>query len=217
MKYEIFKWIIPVPLVAAVVSATVSLVIAYFTIKITKGNIKKQIRVGRLEEISEILLFFTLHYPMFKSLYDSEENATRFPTLLNDYMTKLKEVDSILTLRDVQSKLARFHVLIDSYLPDKSFKSDAWCIYDLIDKITVHGYERYNAGTKAAYSDGYPSEISFKKTCEEIQKDVIKEMELGFSGADWKELKIYRDTKFKEKLEKNYIDMIARYIKHENR
>lgn len=190
---EIFK--IGVPVVAAI-SSIISIIIV-------KRNLKKQLRISKLEELIELVKFLSQNYYVIFYLYKA---ADRYFVTNGDedaseaYSQHISRVREYLNYDKVIAKLTRVDVLANSYLPNAKLKYEILCLYDLIWNISDDAYGLSFTRQYENFKDGYPEIQTVNKVCANIEKDLIEEMGLGYKGINGDNFKSYRDTIFKPRL-----------------
>lgn len=174
-------------------------------IVISIKNVKKQIRVGKLEEMLEILNIYRHNYNA-AVLYTNElKNSETYIdgkfsnqqwTIIN---RNLDEYLSYIPENTLQSQTSRLYVLANLYLPNSDLKLKIISINQLYSDVFYTLYYKCLSRLKEKYEGRFPEINFFLQTINEIEKEVAKEMNLGFSTITFKEYESYFEKKFKKK------------------
>ncbi|KIC61727.1 hypothetical protein [Chryseobacterium taiwanense] len=185
-----------------------AILMSIITIIITKKNLKKQLRLSKLEEILEITFFLKGYYAsvfraftfMKRGVYEStEENETQSLLEAKKYKDNLIE---IMTREIVIDKISRLKILSNAYLSN-SIKGGNL-------KIRIHVIsDLYYNMYMFVYSEGYAMKIEsnaiiphlheMESFVNKIEQDIIKEMKLGYKSID----NNLKEKYFKEQFEKD--------------
>lgn len=190
--------------------SSIAVVVSITTIYITKQNLKKQLRLGKLEEMLEILYYLNGYYRslyalfneierLIKSLEDSNEFPTDFRDINKYRMGFIEKVNRELII----GKISRLKVLSNAYL--KNSKK----IGGLKERIhTISGvyYEMYifiylQGETIKKSNAVIPTLDQMQNYMNNIEGDLIIEMSLGYRRIDGKRQVKYFETQFKKDIE----------------
>lgn len=190
-----------------IILSLAAVIISVISIKNDNTNLKKELRISKIEELIELIINIKYDYDSIYTLYlysKSIREATGVNTIKANeiYKKYLGHLEDSLPYLEATKTATRLQILANSYLPNNKLKKDIYCVYDLFWKITADAYKRNSVGTQTAYPEGCPNYITFSKICDVIERDLIVEMGLGYEGAEWDDLKEYRNNNFKKKLSK---------------
>ena len=132
MKVDFYK---AIPIVFSSIAISISIATIYFT----RQNLKKQLRLGKLEEILEILLFLDAYYKgLFLLFIDTEEkvklleNGKKLPEYLEKLASNKESYTDMFSFETLIKQVSRLNVLSKAYLPNKkNLKSKALTIADI--------------------------------------------------------------------------------------
>lgn len=200
MEIDFYKII---PIVFSSIAITISIATIYFT----RQNLKKQLRLGKLEEILEILLFLDAYYRGLFMLYkDTEDKVEHFehgkeiPKYLEELSRNKESYTKIFNYETLINKVSRLNVLSKAYLPNqKNLKSKALTIADIY--FAMYSYVKFDGklSTKTAYTV-IPKPTEMKVLISELQDQVIFEMNLGYKNIDGNEHYKYYKNQFQKDL-----------------
>jgi len=182
----------------------VAICISLATIFVTRTNLKRQLRLGKLEEILEIIHFMKGYYPDLHRVFIGIERSIQELTKSNIISDNLKE--AIKYQKGFIETITKEDLTSNAYLPNHKR------IDNLKNRIHTAGIVYYHMYVFICL-DGDPSII--KKTKDaiipnpkdflgfltDLEKDIIKEMKLGYERMDEKSQAEYFATKFKKDLE----------------
>ncbi len=185
------------------VIAGLAVVISLYTIYITNKNLKKEIRINKIEELLEILITLKLDYHSIFMVYQlmvtyRKSEGSMILKVSDEHKKKLEKLEEKLSYEQLTKAITRFQILSNSYLPNGDLKNDIYCIYDLFWKIVEDAYNRNGVPTSTAYPEGCPNPNVVNVICEDIERKLIEEMGLGYKGAKWDVLREHRNKKFKK-------------------
>jgi len=187
--------------------SSIAIIISIATIFITKQNLKRQLRLGKLEEILEILLFLESHYRgLFFLFKDTEhkvelpKNQRELPKYLHNLFTYKESFTKLFDYETLINKISRLNVLSKAYLPNKkNLKNKALTIADVY--FTMYTYVNFdgNFQTKKAYSV-IPKPTEFKALISQLSDEIIFEMNLGYKNIGGREYYKYYKNQFQKDL-----------------
>jgi len=166
--------------VATAVGPILAVVVAMIAVHHTNKNSKQQIIVGKLEELFEIILTLSRHYPTFKLLFplvkqiinqSNDEMRT-----YDEYKVMLDEEISETDRREILINLSRVEVLAKCYTKGKLQEEILkWgnLMYSFADFV-------FNAGgLQEAYLDkGFPTFTEFTRQLEDLKKEIIVQIQI---------------------------------------
>lgn len=193
----------------AIVLSFFSLLVSGSSFIFSKVNARRQIRIGKLEEILEGLLFIRENYSKLKSIYEIERKI-KSPEVLRtglETMTwqieKKSMISEFLKVNDsdkFKAKVTRLAVLSNSYLPNEKdgIKYMILSILNLSENLlqsTV--FDNYDIVLKSYKT--FPEPLIFSYYIGRIEKILIKEMGLGYNSLEMEKLVAYK-SRFKSDL-----------------
>ena len=187
------------------VFSSIAIAISIATIYFTRQNLKRQLRLSKLEEILEILLFLDAYYRgLFILFKDTEqkveflENRKELPEYLKQLSSNRESFIEMFDMKTLTNRVSRLNVLSKAYLPNKkNLKSKALTIADVY--FAMYSYVKFdgNLSTKAAYTI-IPNPIEMKVLISELQDQIIFEMKLGYKNIGGNEHYKYYKSQFQE-------------------
>lgn len=196
---------LPLPIVAALTSAIISAIVAFITIRITKNNVKKQIRVSKLEEILEILTFYTGYYnALFWLTTDTEKILKTVPYPKDEaerLQKKIKSFAEHIGEDTFQKKHSRLVVLANSYIPNSlkgaKLKTKVLGLSDMIMNMYMMMIRFDNVAMKIHYKEGYAKPGNMQRFVRQLEDELIIEMDLGHRGIKAEVMREYLSGQFK--------------------
>jgi|GEM_PF-2467806 len=188
----------------------IAIAVSLYAINQSTKLTRKQVLVGKLEEICESINSLQMEYTNFYDMYtllekiqNSSNNLVWLRTQLNQELQKI-ELDSYIY------KLSRLNVLVNAYLGDKTNKSKTDKISEqkALKFKTIGFIELYNAlilvlkfqdlkMKEHNFIEPFPTTESISKLVKELNNSIISLM--GY-GGDSEGYILYRNTIFKEDL-----------------
>jgi len=200
MEVDFYKTI---PIVFSSIAIAISIATIYFT----RQNLKRQLRLGKLEEILEILLFLDAYYRgLFMLFKDTEqkvellEQRKELPGYLEQLSSNRESFTEMFDMKTLISKVSRLNVLSKAYLPNKkNLKSKALTIADVYFAMYYYVKSDGNLSSKTAYTI-IPNPIEMKALISELQDQIIFEMKLGYKNIGGNEHYKYYKGQFQKDL-----------------
>ncbi|WP_180904195.1 hypothetical protein, partial [Flavobacterium chungangense] len=166
-----------------------------------------QLRLGKLEEILEILQFLDSYYRgLFMLFKDTEEktehiqNQKKMPAYLEELSKNKESFTEIFDMKTLINKVSRLNVLSKAYLPNKkNLKSKALTIADVYFAMYYHVKSDGNLRTKKTYTI-IPKPIEMKCIISELVDQIIFEMKLGYKNIGGNEHYKYYKNQFQRDL-----------------
>ncbi|MBN9284835.1 MULTISPECIES: hypothetical protein [unclassified Flavobacterium] len=185
----------------------IAIFISIATIFITRQNLKRQLRLAKLEEILEILLFLESYYRglflLFKDIEQKVElleNRKESPKYLNDSSTYKKSFTKLFDYETLINKISRLNVLAKAYLPNKkNLKNKALTIADVYFAMYTYVNFDGNLRTKSAYNI-IPKPTEMKALISQLSDQIIFEMKLGYKNTGDREYYKYYKSQFQKDL-----------------
>jgi hypothetical protein len=200
MKLDISK---AIPLCISLIAIAISIA----TIIMTRRNLKKQLRLAKLEEIVETLNFFYGYYIALFWLYHDTKNAIK-DNLNSDnpkVLDLLKRKDIFfndVNRENTVNKISRLRVLSNSYLDNsKNLKSRIFAVADVYYKMYMFSQ---TSGSFSRFDEEsvIPKPGEMKRFLLKIEDDLILEMNLGYKGLNRTAHENYLKSEFRKELEK---------------
>lgn len=185
-----------------------AIVISIVTIIITRRNLKKQLRLGKLEEILEILHFLNGYYnSLFRLFTDTDDRITILISgeTLPEYLQELpKYRQGFIETIDKEStttKISRLKILSNAYLSNsKNLKNKIHTISDIYYAMYMFIYT--NGEMPRKEKDAIiPRRGQMEKFIQTLENDIIAEMNLGYKNIDQKSKSEYYKNQFQKDLE----------------
>tara|TARA_R100000306_G_C4332512_1_gene120982 strand:- start:114 stop:731 length:618 start_codon:yes stop_codon:yes gene_type:complete len=167
------------------------------------NNDKRQLRIGRIEEIIEIIHVLMGNYRYFDDTFFLQqdlankinEDEDEIKRLLNSEKRQVEALEKISNDIELQQKLIRLTVLINAYLPNKRLKNKLRSYVGLYTSIAETTLNRNYQQTKVLYST-YPRPWILLPFIEKCQIELIREMKLGYENN------IYSENPFEKEFKK---------------
>ena len=178
-----------------------AILISVISLVISNRNTRRQVRIGKLEEIIECLQVFLINY---KYLYDLHRNQLSFKNvsdniskdeylkLIENYREYVKAFKTEVEMEKFQDKTIRLRVLANSYLPDKKLKLKILSLVTLVaNLVNCTIFEDFE--TAKTVFEKYPNPLIFLKYIDKIEQEIILEMKLGYKGSKLSKLEAYKN------------------------
>lgn len=173
----------------------------------TNRNTRRQVRIGKLEEIIECLQFFIIHYRQLMRIH-KQQCAFKFAEphytkdevngMFEEYKLLVNEFKEEVNMDKFQEKTARLRVLANSYLPDSELKLKIVSLVTLITNLINCTIYQNFASSREIYPI-YPKGLDFMQYIQNVENEILKEMNLGYKGITLEKVEAYKD-KFKKDL-----------------
>ncbi len=190
--------------------STLAIIISIFTIFMTRQNLKKQLRLGKLEEILEILHYIDGYYhSLFRLFLDFEESIQllkeneKLPPYLIDLTKYRKGFLEVVDRESIINKLSRLKILSNAYLSNSNdLKAKIYTISDIY--YNMYMFVGMEGGYYVKKEEGavIPKPGEMGRFIRKIEDEIIVEMNLGYKSLNKKEYENYFKSKFKKDLEK---------------
>ena len=169
----------------------------------SKDN-KKQIIVGKIEEIYELTMFLFVEYSKLNHLATKLDevytsNFNEFEDNLDDFRILIQEVSKTTNLNEIYDKTLRLNVLANSYLNNEikieiiAYARLFQCILATIHLATL---ERKNK----EFKEGFPITENLRAFVEELTPKLVKLINLGGEKQPFTIYQKYFENEFKSKL-----------------
>ncbi len=200
IDFETLKIVLPI----------VAIVISLATIFINKKNIKKQIRVSKIEEILEIINSLSQYYvPLLifvndkKSIEEKNNKKEKLVGYQLEHDEKVKRFLKTIDKEALQKRMNRLYVLANAYLSSTSNNNlkarilTLSQLYGLLFQTIVNNDLFF---IDQHYKSGLPRRAKFGKFIMQIENDLIREMKLGHTSLSNEDFNSYRNKNFKKEL-----------------
>lgn len=192
---ETIKLILPV----------IAILISIAAVFVSHKNVKKQIRVSKIEEMLEILNLLRNYYQTAYLYTNDIKNNEKYldgklksrdwniiNSYIDDFLSGVKE-------ETIQTKTARLYVLANSYLPKNDLKLKVISVNQLYSDLFYTLFYKSLSRMKEKYDGDFPKPDKALDILNEVEKELIKEMNLGFQTVTFKEYEAYFQNKFKKR------------------
>lgn len=188
--------------------STIAIILSILSIIITRKNVKKQLRLNKLEEILEILYFIKGYYStLFILFIDTESyaqsklNNTKLPDYPKDLSERKERFIENVSRETIINKISRLNILSNTYLPNKkNLKLRIHSISNTYYYMCLYIFTNGETPINEEYSL-IPKRGQIEKFLNKIESDILIEMNLGYRSIDKREQKEYLKTKFLKDLE----------------
>lgn len=202
MKVDYFKII---TMLISFIAVTISIV----TIIITRKNLKRQLRLAKLEEILEIIQFLSGYYRiLFMLFHDIEKNIKSLETnneitdFMKETLKRQKGFIEIINREVVTSKIARLKILSNAYLTNSNnLKVKLHTISDAFYNMYMYVHSNGGVMRKTEAIVIIPKPKEMYGLIEKIEEKIIIEMKLGYKAVDYNLQFEYYNNQFKKDLE----------------
>jgi hypothetical protein len=173
--YEIiFKIVLPL----------LAIIVSVIAVLISVRNAKRQIKIGKIEEISEILNSLKDFYPAIYRLFKISEKIrvaepNELQKLSDEYDECALHVRQFITPQELMTKINRLRVLTNAYLTQFDIKLNILCTIEMFGHMATQAFTNQYEDCLAEFPKGMPELKKFQDIVEELQVKVIKEMNLG--------------------------------------
>jgi hypothetical protein len=186
---EVIKYTLPI---MAILISVISAAIAW-------KNTQKQIRVNKLEEIVYILSNFNRMYNrMFWLLVDLQKDLDpkNHNSLEYDWNVEMKTFFESAKEYIPKDNFSRLRILANAYLPNNNLKFRLMAIGGLYSDLFMALETRSDYNILEKYEGKIPKPAAVSNFILLIEKDLIKEMNLGFDGMTISLYKKYKEKYF---------------------
>lgn len=185
-----------------------ALILSTLAIKYSIRGSNRQILTSKYEEIHELILNLFFQYNSLRFLakyiedsidhenYDEKQQSD----IIKDYFEILDRYKKNYDTEELYANTSRLKVLANNYIKSKELKKKILAYNDLFEKIISVALQRQSMLKDIAYKSGFPDEIELRKYVETIEDELIKLVSFGKARITPAEIRKYRDTEFKKKL-----------------
>ena len=190
-----------------IIISTVALLASLYAIYSTRRNVKKQLRLSKLEEIIEILTFMEGYYKSLfwlfhetKDILESNEQGKGIAEKMNYNNEARNEFLEIVTKEMVIDKTTRLTTLSNAYLPNTNN------LKLKVNTLATIYYNMYRFICKGDLSEReelsiIPKPPQMERFIQKVEGLVIKEMNLGYKTVTKKDHREYFLKHFKNDIE----------------
>jgi hypothetical protein len=172
-------------------------------IKATQDN-RKQIIVGKIEEIYELIVYLIVEYNDLNELNikleecgcETDEN---YSEAIKNYKLELKKLKKNIDLNDLFNKVIRLNVLANSYL-SKELKLEVLSYVRLFECLIVTLQLGKLSRKRKEYIEGFPTTENIRLLVGNLSNKLVDKINLGGDNQVHRRYTNYRDTIFKQKL-----------------
>ncbi|MGX7667971.1 hypothetical protein [Flavobacterium pedocola] len=178
----------------------IAILISIFSIYMGTKNNRRQIRIGKLEEISEGLLYISQHYMRLwmllndlKDINNKRKNNEETEDLEKRFEEDLEHLKKLINKDKIQQVGTRIEVLTNAYLPNGVLKNKILTFNHLMNILFSSVLsENYIYVVERDYPKGIPHPKKMVEFLMSVENEIIKEMNLGYSSLKYEDLKKYR-------------------------
>jgi hypothetical protein len=173
-------------------------------IKASQDN-QKQIVVGKVEEIYELIIYLVVEY---NSLYKlvliledcGDESDENYPDAIKKYKLEREKVKKNVDLNELFNKVIRLHVLTNTYLSEE-LKLEV-ISYNYLFECLIYTIQNLNLISKnEEYPEGFPTNDNLRNLVSHLAIKLVEKINLGGEKRNQlKDINHYRDNVFKQKL-----------------
>ncbi|MDL2141788.1 hypothetical protein QQY79_04605 [Flavobacterium tructae] len=190
-------------LVSALTALGALLISTLAIIRATQDN-RKQIIVGKIEEIYELIVYFIVEYnelnELSKKLEDCGSEADEnYDTAIKNYKLELLELKKNIDLNDLFNKVIRLNVLANSYL-SKELKLEVLSYVRLFECLIVTIQNGTLKRKRREYIEGFPTTDNIRSLVGDLSNKLVDQINLGGDNSVHRRYTTYRDNVFKRKL-----------------
>ncbi len=185
-----------------------AIILSITTIFMTRKNLKKQLRLNKLEEILELVYFLNGYYHRLFMLFIDTEKLKNLTSKGEDIPEYLKELPNYrqgfietIDKETVINKISRLNILSNAYLPNsKNLKNRIHSISNIYYNMYIYVFTSGETPRKEVNAI-IPKRGQAERFIKKIEEDLIKEMNLGYKSNDKKSQENYFNTQFLKDLE----------------
>lgn len=187
--------------------AICALIVSGIAIVRSSMDSKKQIVVGKIEEIYELTIALYSSYLTLRSVtfilhdyYNDEkfDQPTRDTIYLN-YKSLIVKYQEKNMYGELYDKIFRLNVLANSYLK-KPLKTEVLAYSELFEVLIEFVFYQQRIKQQVFYKEGFPTQINMSKFIDSLEAQFIEIINIGSQQITQSELENYRSTTFKKKL-----------------
>jgi hypothetical protein len=189
--------------------SALALGVSIYSIILTRRNLKKELRLAKLEEILEIIHFLNGYYnQIFKLFIDTEKriellnNNQSLPQYLLELEKYKQEFEKVVSKDIITNKVLRLRILSDAYLPNHTKKNKLKVQIQVIGDIyyTMYIFIFTNGRAIREKYDLIPRPAEMSSMATKLIMEIIHDMKLGYTSIDDLMYKDYLKNHFEQDL-----------------
>lgn len=161
-----------------------AIIISIFTYVQNTKSQKRQVRIGKLEEMLEIIHTLNGNYQYFEDTFFFKELVLKEKQEEEIKRYKKQIIDLIKTSTEIglRNKLSRLYVLNNSYLPKNKLKDKISVFIACYTSIAEQTISQPFQIIDTTPFNKFPKRWDYLDFTKEIQNEIIKEMKLGYKN-----------------------------------
>lgn len=176
-------------------------IIAIFALFVNYNNARRQVRIGKIEEISEIILLLQEDYLKFYIAFHYLQSIKTEEQYYGiEHFVHKSNNDNIESLKnktqEFKKTIARLEVIANSYIKNKKLKIKILTYCNMYKHLSYAVFSRVLVNAEQNYKDGFPTMKNLQVFIYKTQKKLIKEMGLGYKNLSHKKRIAYREKQF---------------------
>jgi hypothetical protein len=187
-----------------------AILLSVISLYINKRYNRRQLRIGKLEEILESVIYLSNFYDHLRllalDLKEINERKLHNEDVENSekqFREKIERFKNIIDKNKIQQVASRISVLTNAYLPNGSLKNRILTFNHLLSTMFASVMSEAYHILQINYREGIPKSKLLGEFVIKIENDLIKEMKLGFSSLKNEAFIKYRESSFKKEMELN--------------
>ncbi|MBC7847746.1 MAG: hypothetical protein H7Y10_14800 [Flavobacterium sp.] len=184
-----------------------AIILSIIALYLNKRNIKRQLRIGKLEEILENVLYLSNFYTQLlilstdlKDINEKKLNNENVEINEKQFREEIERFKNVIDKNKIQQVVSRTSVLTNAYLPNGSLKNRILTFNHLLSIMFGSVMSEAYYILEQNYKEGIPRRKKIGEFIIKIENDLIKEMNLGFSSLKNESFKKYREDIFKKEM-----------------
>lgn len=186
-------------------TAILALLISTLAILKASQDSQKQIVVGKVEEIYELIIYLIVEYDRLYELVliledCGDESDDKYPDAIKKYKLEREKVKKNVDLNELFNKIIRLHVLTNTYLSNElklevlSFNYLFECLVSTIKNLNLTSKNK-------EYPEGFPTNDNLRNLVSDLAVKLVEKINVGGEKRnELKNINHYRDNVFKQKL-----------------
>ena len=169
---------------------------------------RRELRISKLEELVELNIYFLNYYQALLDIAEIRDKV-KFPNEINIQSLLYKDIEGDnaaatlienIGMNNFEDKLSKFNVLANSYLPKGELKLKCLSLVEL--NANLFNYTIFKDYNVRNTHPKFPSKKVYFDYIEEVEKNLIAEMKLGYESVKDSEREKYY-PKFKKEMNIN--------------
>jgi len=202
---EVIRFLINNGNLIVTLSAVGALIISLIAIKKSSSDNRRQILVGKYEEIyaliSEMIVEYDLLLHLYSTLqtYHQEDDAVIKYRHQNTFEEELGNLKQRINTDELFSKVIRLTLLTNTYLKKSLlFEVNAFC--KLFEDLIITTTQREQISEETEFKEGFPTNENLYEFAFKISNKLIKKINLGSEIIDIHKFNDYLQNDFKKSL-----------------